>query len=138
MMAKKSEEPDKYAKVFKLLSDITKKTQDNSCVFRGESIKFQQVSSKLWRFNNKELKANVCDLEKRIYSDAKKHFADNQATLSVLAELQHMGGHTNLIDFTENIFMALYFACDSKKYQEYDGRVIICRKPEGDDAFSDD
>ena len=43
--------------------------------------------------------------------------------LELLAQLQHNGAATCLIDFTYNSLIALWFACEYKKYK--DGKVII-------------
>ena len=40
-----------------------------------------------------------------------------------MTELQHYGGHTNLIDFTTDYLIALFFACEG--YYSQDGRVIL-------------
>ena len=41
----------------------------------------------------------------------------------ILAEIQHFGGATNLIDFTDDYLIALFFACIGSKGQ--DGRVVL-------------
>ena len=46
----------------------------------------------------------------------------------ILTEIQHYGGKTNLIDFTTDYVIALFFACDGR-YEE-DGRVIIQKTDE--------
>ena len=50
------------------------------------------------------------------------------AEREVLTELQHYGGKTNLIDFTTDYFIAIFFACsgDSKEV----GRIILLEKNE--------
>ena len=49
----------------------------------------------------------------------------------MLAELQHYGGKINLIDFTTDYLVALFFACDGNT--DEDGRVIFLLKGEGGD-----
>ena len=44
----------------------------------------------------------------------------------MMAQLQHYGGKTNLIDFTTDYLRALYFACDGTHYE--DGRIILLQK----------
>lgn len=44
----------------------------------------------------------------------------------MLTELQHFGGKTNLIDFTTDYLIALFFACDGSPNE--DGRVILLNK----------
>ena len=46
----------------------------------------------------------------------------------IMAELQHYGGATNLIDFTTDYFNALFFACDGSS--DEDGRVILLQQKE--------
>ena len=41
----------------------------------------------------------------------------------LLTEIQHYGGKTNLIDFTTDYLIALFFACDG--HHDKDGRVIL-------------
>ena len=50
----------------------------------------------------------------------------NTADQEILTELQHYGGTTNLIDFTTDYRIALYFAC-SGDYKKI-GRVILLKK----------
>ena len=49
-------------------------------------------------------------------------------TLKFLTELQHYGGHTNLIDFTTDNHIALFFACDGSP--DKDGRIILLERTE--------
>ena len=44
----------------------------------------------------------------------------------ILAELQHYGGMTNLIDFTYDCLIALFFACEANHTE--DGRVVLLDK----------
>ena len=52
-----------------------------------------------------------------------KVMANEIEDCEVLAEIQHNGGKTNLIDFTTDYLVALFFACDSKPSES--GRVIL-------------
>ena len=45
-----------------------------------------------------------------------------------LTEIQHYGGKTNLIDFTTDYLVALFFACDG--HHDKDGRVILQKTDE--------
>ena len=45
-----------------------------------------------------------------------------QRDLEILTDIQHYGGETNLIDFTRDYLIALFFACDGS-FDE-DGRII--------------
>ena len=50
--------------------------------------------------------------------------------IEILTNLQHFGGRTNLIDFTEKHLIALFFACDGSP--DKNGRVILLKR-ESDD-----
>ncbi len=58
--------------------------------------------------------------------------ADHQTTIlntdeiEILTQLQHYGGETNLIDFTTDYLIAIYFACAGES--KADGRVIVLEK----------
>jgi tetratricopeptide (TPR) repeat protein len=87
---------------------------------------------------------NVEYIEKGMLSDAKQHIGkrsqvlteflsvfpgvdeedvDESSDFETLTEIQHYGGKTNLIDFTTDYLIALFFACDGKPRK--DGRVIL-------------
>lgn len=55
--------------------------------------------------------------------DEAKQYLDKKDDVDILAELQHYGGKTNLIDFTTDHLIALFFACYGASGQ--DGRVIV-------------
>ena len=59
-----------------------------------------------------------------------KSYADEVADdeFVIMAELQHYGGATNLIDFTTDYLIALFFACDG--HHDEKGRVILLQKTE--------
>ena len=47
----------------------------------------------------------------------------SETEFELLTEIQHYGGKTNLIDFTTDYLIALFFACDGR--HDKDGRVIL-------------
>ena len=49
--------------------------------------------------------------------------SDKTIDFEILTEIQHYGGKTNLIDFTTDYFIALFFACDG--HHDKEGRVIL-------------
>ena len=52
---------------------------------------------------------------------------DKLSDLEIMASLQHQGGATGLIDFTESPWVALWFACQpsrNDKGDEMDGKVV--------------
>ena len=49
--------------------------------------------------------------------------------IEIVTELQHYGGTTNLIDFTTDYLIAIFFACDDDLTEDTeDGRVILLQK----------
>ena len=64
---------------------------------------------------------NLKIIEEKMLNEAKKltyEIDDHE----ILIEIQHYGGRTNLIDFTTDHLIALFFACDGAP--DKDGRVI--------------
>ena len=57
-----------------------------------------------------------------------KDYTHEEDNFEILTELQHYGGHTNLIDFTTDNHIALFFACDSS--HDKDGRILLLEKTE--------
>lgn len=58
--------------------------------------------------------------------EAKKYLRRTSSNCELLVEMQHYGGKTNLIDFTTDRFVALFFACEQSASE--DGRIICQRK----------
>ena len=76
-----------------------------------------------------EDKANVRSIRRRFiqYPDYPERTTIAESDeLEILTELQHFGGKTNLIDFTTDYLIAIYFACSGEPKVE--GRVILLEK----------
>ena len=58
--------------------------------------------------------------------DEAKRYTSETDEFTILTELQHYGGHTNLIDFTTDYLIALFFACDGDYSQ--DARVVLLER----------
>ena len=96
-------------------------------IFRGEPKCYDKVCSSLYR-QHQDINADHFNLEivqQEILKVAKKYTHENDE-FEILTQLQHYGGKTNLIDFTTDCLVALFFACDS--LPDEDGRVILLRK----------
>ena len=63
----------------------------------------------------------------RMFSVREEDTAET-ADFEILTEIQHYGGKTNLIDFTIDYLVALFFACDG--HHDKDGRVILQKADE--------
>ena len=129
-----------------ILDELRRKSNGGGYIYRGENKCHPSVSSGLYReFDIQDDNFDIELVEKEMLSDAKKHigklrqdsrsnFTNNlknienpidMEDLERLTELQHYGGKTNLIDFTTDYLIALFFACDGEP--EEHGRVILQR-----------
>ena len=113
--------------VLEKLNEVARKSADGGYIYRGENQLFPDVSSGLFRYY-KDLAVEGLDVEhiqKEIVRDAKR-FTTETDDFEILDQLQHYGYQTNLIDFTTDYNVALYFACDGQF--DRDGRLLIIRK----------
>ena len=129
-----------------IINTIESKTADGGYIYRGERKLHKEhpyygkVSSNLWReycIDHEGFDIEV--IEKELLNAAKKHIGqvpqdyrvdytasedtDEANDFEILTDIQHYEGKTNLIDFTTDYFIALFFACDGSPNEE--GRVIL-------------
>ena len=116
----------------KKIQEILDKCGEGKFIFRGEKECHDKVSSNLYRYYSKLYTTRECPLdnnfpvsklEKEIVDGARRHIRLDAPNIEVLTQLQHHGGKTTLIDFTQNIYIALFFACNGS-FNE-DGRIIL-------------
>ncbi len=72
-------------------------------------------------------------VQQQILTEAREYIPDEIGDFELLATLQHYGDKTNLIDFTTDYLVALFFACDGKPRQS--GRVILLPKKSKDKDY---
>ena len=114
-----------YEKTQEKIREIVNECGEGKCIFRGENRHYEKVSSKLYR----EYAAaslvddHMLESERITVEEARRHVRPDASDIEVLTELQHYGGKTTLIDFTRNLFVALFFACDG--YPDEPGRIIL-------------
>ena len=130
MDREKSNEP---STVDEILEKIEQKVGTGEYIYRGESKHFEMVSSNLYRVfldrKGFDVEAEQFDIEvvqKGMLEEAKKYLRRTSSDCELLVEMQHYGGKTNLIDFTTDCFVALFFACE--QFANENGRVICQRK----------
>ena len=130
---------DNLGRVLEKIQEIVKKSAGADYIYRGEPECYSKVSSGLYRPfadfviehpDSGPVEPDVASMETAILEAAKEYLYELGSDFEVLAELQHYGCKTNLIDFTTDYLIALFFACDSS-YQE-DGRVILLRRESED------
>ena len=69
-------------------------------------------------------------IRRRLFANVQQRSILNSDELEILTELQHYGGTTNLIDFTTDYLIAIFFACAGDLTEAEDGRVILLKKTE--------
>ena len=113
-------------KILEIIHKIAKMSADGDYIFRGEAQCHKKVSSGLYR-KLKEvglLDLGVETIEKKELRYANTYkYTHEPDEFKILTDLQHFGGKTNLLDFTTDYHIAIFFACDSFPFK--DGRVIL-------------
>ena len=125
--------------VLKKVNEIAKESATGDYIYRGEPAHHQEVpyngrvTSGLYRqyIDIEAEQFDVAVVQADILRAAHEHAPHKMEDFEILATLQHFGDKTNLIDFTTDYLVALFFACDGEP--EKPGRVILLqRQPEGD------
>ena len=120
---------DQLNSVLEKIQEIVKISAKGDYLYRGEPECYDKVSSGLYR-KYSDIEAEHFDIEvvqNEILEAAKRYTTETDA-FEILTELQHYGGATNLIDFTTDYLIALFFACDGSDLLNEDGRVILLQK----------
>lgn len=114
-------------KLLEIIGKIAKISADGDYIFRGEPQCYCKASSALYRALKKAGLLDEHDIEtfQRQELEYVKEYRYTEKTddTEILTELQHFGGKTNLIDFTTDYRIALFFACNLFPFE--DGRVIL-------------
>ena len=129
-MEKQQETEEVQAKI----QEILEKCKQGEFIFRGEKNKNSKISSGLYRHFCEEQKGktenppiqsenfSVLTVEEDYIEEARKHIRSDAPDIEVVTELQHYKGKTNLIDFSRNLYIALFFACEARTKEN--GRII--------------
>ena len=88
---------------------------------------YDKICSSLYRHYERDIDAENFKIETAQTEMLKeaKGYTQERDNFAVLAELQYYGGKTNLIDFTTDYLIALFFACDGS--HDDDGRVLLVK-----------
>ena len=116
---------DDLGEVLEVITDLARKAAAGDYIFRGEPQCYPEVSSSLYRELPDALRGQVEAVQEVRLLEARQ-FTTEPDEFEILTELQHYGGKTNLIDFTTDYLIALFFACDGNPSQ--DGRVLLLEK----------
>ena len=109
-----------------LMADVVDKSSrpKDACVYRGEPACYATVSSSLFRAcpDSANEAFDIARVEEEMIADARR-YTTLESDEEILTEIQHFGGATNLIDFTDDYLIALFFA--SVENEQTDGRVVL-------------
>ena len=109
------------------ISEIEEESADGNYIYRGEPKYYPKVSSPLYREYEVDIEMEHLDIEvaqAQMVEEAKDYIIhDTDKAFEILIQVQHHGGKTNLIDFTTDYLIALFFACDG--FFDEPGRVIL-------------
>ena len=109
-----------------VIGEIVRKAskRGGACVYRGEPQCYRVVSSGLYRKcpHTENEAFDIFRVEQEIVESARQYTTLTDGD-EILTEIQHFGGTTNLIDFTEDYSIALFFACIEGDGR--DGRVVL-------------
>ena len=125
----RSEPKTELPTVDSIIDEIAKKTADGDYIFRGESQCHEKITSGLYRKLEKlrMLNLGVETAQKEELKRAKEYeYTKKTDEFEILTDIQHFGGKTNLLDFTTDYRIALFFACASSPFK--DGRIILLDK----------
>ena len=113
----------KISKVSDFSENLKEKiTKGKKLFYRGQSnINFYPIPG-LFRY--KEFMNNEPILFKELERRCPDVFENDSTVFEKLVRMQHFGGVTRLLDFTENYNVALYFACETNNKDV--GEVLIC------------
>jgi tetratricopeptide (TPR) repeat protein len=115
-------------KVLEKINEIAKESATGDYIYRGEPKHHDIVSSSLYR-EYRDIESEHFDIavvQEDILREAREYTPHKMEDFELLATLQHHGDKTNLIDFTTDYLVALFFACDGET--EKPGRVILLRR----------
>ena len=116
-----------WDEVRQLIDKITNAASGGVYVFRGEAKHYPEVCSGLYRELRNAVKVGY-PLEPFATADLNdaKLYTERNDDWEVMSHIQHYGGVTNLVDFTTDVNVALFFACDG--HYRKDGRIIILER----------
>lgn len=123
---------EKNAYLDETIGNLRRKKRENS--INDEDFEFA-----LKHYTNSKLREDCLAIQEQELNPAKAHSRVNPGSntdsdvyshdnLNLLAEIQHLGGKTMLIDFTWDPKVALFFACNQDTVS--DGRIVILREDE--------
>ena len=119
--------PNSLGKVLSIIEELARESEGHNYIYRGENREYPKVSSTLYRryegIDVAGFDIEVAQMEILKQAMSYTRYTGEVDDLDILSQIQHNGGATNLIDFTTDVLIALFFACDGES--EKQGRVIL-------------
>ncbi|MYB65221.1 tetratricopeptide repeat protein, partial [Candidatus Poribacteria bacterium] len=114
-------------RVLEIIGKIAKISADGDYIYRGEPECYEKVTSTLYR-QLTDLNLTHLDIEEVQQQEIEeaKRYTNETDDFKICMKIQHFGGKTNLIDFTEDYVIALFFAASGSP--DKDGRIILQNK----------
>ena len=126
---------DIESEIRNIINEIVEKAADGNYIYRGEPECYTEVSSGLWRqlqstFTPHDRLTFDYDALQELHLREARRYGGNLSLgdFELASHLQHLGGKTNLIDFTTDYLVALFYACDG--VHDHPGRVILFKLTE--------
>ena len=116
------------SRVLEKISQLAERSAGEDYIFRGEPKRYPKVSSSLYRRYQYDIEEDNLEIEfvqKEILDEARK-YTGKTGELEILIELLYHGAATNLVEFTTDSHIALFFACDGSPTE--DGRIILQKR----------
>ena len=123
----------------RLINNINYECSPGKFIYRGTNKVFDKsglvlhddndrVSTGIYRTYNvlHNVRYSAVNIEKEIVSRFKQHFKKDCKNIEILTDIRHFGGLTNLIDFSNSLLVALFFACTGRF--DHCGEIITLRK----------
>ena len=127
-------QPTTSTEITEILQAVCKANAPNHLIFRGEHDLYPSVRSTMARAYNTNSQEALSIIVEDSLTAARQYLPKEQHDdISVSAVIQHMGGRTNLVDFSTESWIALFFAClDARSEQRTDktGRVYALNMDE--------
>ena len=124
--------PDTPQEVADILRAASAAYATEQFVFRGEPELYPSVTSTLARRWNTDSPEALRALVAGSLKKARQYLSDEETEdLNLSAAIQHMGGATNLVDFSTEVWVALFFACLDAHVQpdkETTGRLYALKR----------
>ena len=124
-----------YPNAAAVIQQISIATKGERCIFRGEPVIYKYpFSSALFRQLKEEnatargIPSLIRGRQNKLIEMIRSYKEEGDSDLERLVAYQHKGGKTNLLDFTGNVHIALFFACRNENHMEDDGWLIVKSK----------